>query len=167
MEEAQQTEQHLATDGDHDRPAGGNHGEFCARIDGRQVHFDTAHPTGEELLNKVGKRSCAFALIEELRHHHNDVVEPGERVNLTKHELKGFITAHKEIVTISINGDPYTVERGNKTVAAILAIVGQAPDSYVLFEENDGAPLPLPPDAHVKVHGCEVFHSQVKNGASS
>ena len=36
-----------------------------------------------------------------------------------------------------------------------------------VVDTYDGAPLPLPPDAHVKVHGCEVFHSQVKNGASS
>jgi hypothetical protein len=140
---------------------------YRVRIDGERVRVDTPHPTGEALLHLVGKRSCAFELIEEFVHCENDVVEPGETVDLRKRGLKGFITAHKEIVTISINGSPYRIERGERTVAQILFLVGQTPDAYVLMEEKDGPPLPLPPNLLVRICGCEVFHSQVQSGGSS
>src|SRR6266581_4366722 len=99
--------------------------EYRVRIDSEIVRVDTPDPTGESLLGKVGKRPCAFELIEEFVHHENCVVEPDEVVNLRKHGLKGFITAHKEIVTISINDRPYQIERGERTVAEILSKVGQ------------------------------------------
>ena len=63
--------------------------------------------------------------------------------------LKGFITAHKEMVTIFINDAPYRIERGERTVAEILAKVGQTPEGYVLLEEKKGPPMPLPPDRPV------------------
>jgi len=140
---------------------------YRVRIDGETVKVDTACPTGELLLSKVGKRSCAFELIEEFVHHKNNVIEPGEEVGLRKKGLKGFITAHKEIVTIFINGDPYQIERGERTVAEILSKVNQTPDGYVLLEERNGPPMPLPANQPVKIHGCEVFHSQPQSGGSS
>jgi sulfur carrier protein ThiS len=141
--------------------------EYRVRIDGETVKVDTPCPTGEDLLRKVGKRPCAFELIEEFVHHDNDVVEPNEEVNLRKHGLKGFITAHKEIVTIFINGDPYPIERGKHTVAQILLKVNQTPEGYILMEEKGGPPLPLPPNLPVEICGCEVFHSQAQSGGSS
>lgn len=140
---------------------------YRVRIDGETVKVDTSHPTGEALLAKVGKRPCAFELIEEFTHHDNDVVEPNEEVNLRKHGLKGFITAHKEIVTIFINNDPYKIERGERTVAQILQKVGKTPDGYVLLEEKGGPPLPVPPNVPVKICGCEVFFTQPQSGGSS
>lgn len=140
---------------------------YRVRIDGEPFRIDTAHPTGEQLLGKVHKRPCAFELIEEFVHHHNNVVEPTEQVDLQKKGLKGFITAHKEIVTIFINGDPYQIERGERTVVEILAKVNQTPAGYDLYEEKNGPPLPLPPDRPVKIHGCEVFHTQTQSGGSS
>jgi hypothetical protein len=101
---------------------------YRVRIDGEVFRIDTPTPKGELLLDKVGKRPCAFELIEEFVHGKNDVVEPEEEVDLRKPGLKGFITAHKEIVTIFINGDPYKIERGDRTVAEILARVGQTPE---------------------------------------
>ena len=115
----------------------------------------------------MGKRSCAFELIEEFIHHENNVVEPSETVNLRKPGLKGFITAYKEVVTIFINGDPYEIDRGERTVAEILSKVGQTPVGYILLEEKDGPPLPLPDKQPVKICGCEKFHSQVRSGGSS
>ena len=74
-------------------------------------------------------------------------------------------------MTIFINGDdrpdPYQIERGDRTVAEILAKVGQTRDGYVLLEEKDGPPLPLPPNQPVKIHGCEIFHTQPQSGGSS
>jgi hypothetical protein len=140
---------------------------YRVRIDGEVFRIETPRPTGELLLGKVGKRPCAFELVEEFVHHKNNVVEPEEEVDLRKPGLKGFITAHKEIVTIFINDGPYRIERGEHTVAEILAKVGQTPEGYVLLEEKNGPPMPLPPDRPVKIHGCEIFHSQPQSGGSS
>ncbi len=143
------------------------HHKYRVHIDGETVEIETQYPTGEQLLGMVGKRSCAFELIEELQHHENDVVEPDETVDLEKRGLKGFITAHKEVVTIFINGNPYSIDRGKCTVAEILAKVGETADGYVLLEERTGPPLPVPPNQPVNVFGCEIFHSQVQSGGSS
>lgn len=140
---------------------------YWVRIDGESFRIDTPRPTGEQILGKVEKRPCAFELIEEFVHDKNDVVEPSEEVGLRKKGLKGFITAHKEIVTIFINGDPFQIERGKQTVAGILAKVNETLDGYVLLEEKNGPPMPLPPDQPLKIHGCEVFHTQAQSGGSS
>jgi len=140
---------------------------YHVRIDGEKFEINTARPTGEFLLGKVSKRSCAFELIEEFAHCESDVVEPKEEVDLRKKGLKGFVTAHKEIVEIFIDGPGYTIVRGERTVAEILAKVGKTPESYVLLEEKDGPPMPLPPDKPVRIRGCEVFFTQVQSGASS
>jgi hypothetical protein len=140
---------------------------FHVPIDCERVRVETQHPTGDLLLSKVHKRPCAYELIAEFKHCDNRVIEPGETVDLRQHGLKGFITAHKEIVTIFIKGDPFQIERGERTVAEILGKVGQTPDGYVLLEEKDGPPLPVPPNIPVKIAGCEVFHTQPQSGASS
>jgi hypothetical protein len=142
---------------------------FKVHIDDRVVHVDTAHPAGEALLSKVDKRPCAFELIAEFIHCDNDVIEPEEIVDLRQRGLKGFITAHKEIVTIFINGDehPYKIERGVHTVAQILAKVDQTPDGYVLLEEKGGPPMPIPPNQPIEICGCEIFFSQPQSGGSS
>jgi len=141
--------------------------KYQVRIDGENVTVDIPCPTGELLLSKVGKRPCAFELIEEFVHHENRVVEPDEAVNLRERGLKGFITAQKEIVTIFINDKTYQIERGERTVAEILSKVGQTPEGYILLEEKGGPPMPLPPDRPVTICGCEIFHSQVQTGGSS
>ena len=140
---------------------------YDVRIDGESFRIDIAHPTGETLLAKVGKRPCAFELIEEFVDRKNDVVEPKEEVDLRRKGLKGFITAHREIVTIFINGEPYKIERGDRTVAEVLGKVNETSEGYVLLEEKNGPPMPLPPDRPVKIQGCEVFHTQPQSGGSS
>jgi len=52
-------------------------------------------------------------------------------------------------------------------VAEILAKVNKTTEGYVLLEEKNGPPLPLPPNKPVKIHGCEVFFTQPQSGASS
>ena len=140
---------------------------YRVHIDCETVKVETPDPTGEQLLHKVDKRPCAFELIAEFVHCENEVIEPGEKVDLRRHGLKGFITAHKEFVTIFINGDPFPIERGERKVAEILNNVGLAPESYILLEEKNGPPLPLAPNQPVKIHGCEIFHTQVQSGGSS
>lgn len=147
-----------------------SHGEsFVVQIDCERVRVETQHPKGELLLARVHKRPCAFELIAEFVHCENRVIEPDETVDLRQHGLKGFITAHKEIVTIFIDGPehPYQIERGEHSVAEILAKVGKMPDGYVLLEEKDGPPLPLPPNIPVKISGCEMFYTQPQSGGSS
>jgi hypothetical protein len=144
------------------------HGKvYRVRIDGEVVRIDTPQPTGELLLSKVGKRSCAFELIEEFVDGKNNIVEPSEELDLRRKGLKGFITAHREIVAIFIDRDRYWIERGERTVAEILAKVNKSSEGYVLLEEKNGPPLPLSPNKPVKICGCEVFFMQPQSGASS
>ena len=102
-----ETKEHQNSEANKERPP--RH-EYRIHIDGEVVEVETQHPTGELLLKKVGKRPCAFELIEELQDHENDVVEPDETVDLETHGLKRFITAHKEVVTIFVNGNPYPID---------------------------------------------------------
>ena len=68
-------------------------------------------------------------------------------------------------MTIFIGGKPYSIERGERSVAEILATVGQASTGYDLYEEKTG--LPVPSNQPVKIHGCEEFITQVRGGAAS
>lgn len=142
---------------------------FKVPIDCERVRIATQHPTGELLLSRVHKRPCAFELIAEFTHCENQVIEPGETVDLRQHGLRGFITAHKETVTIFIGGPehPYQIERGERTVAQILGKVDKTPEGYVLLEEKDGPPLPVPPNMPVTITGCEMFFTQPQSGGSS
>jgi hypothetical protein len=142
---------------------------YRVRIDGESFRIDTPSPNGDTLLAKVGKRPCAFELIEEFVHHENNVVEPNETVDLRSYGLKGFITAHKEIVTVYLNGEPYQIERGERSVADILGLPksGQTPAGYDLLEEKGGPPLPLPVALPVRICGCETFYSQPQSGGSA
>lgn len=141
---------------------------YRVTIDGEKHRVETPTPTGKDLLGLAGKTPWGFELIEEFVHpHENEVVEPGEKVDLRKHGLKGFITAHKEIVTIFIQGSPYQIERGERTVAQILALVGKTQEGYILLEEKSGPPVPVPEDRPVKIRGGEQFFVQVKSGGSS
>jgi hypothetical protein len=140
---------------------------YRVRIDREEVRIDTPQPIGEVLLGKVHKRPCAFELIAEYVYCENEVVEPTETVDLRKHGLKGFITAHREIVTVFLNSDPYRLERGKHTVAQILALKDQSPEGYMLLEEKDGPPMPVPGNVPVNICGCEVFFSQAQSGGSA
>ncbi len=142
---------------------------FLVPIDCERVKVETQRPKGGLLLAKVHRRPCAFELIAEFIHCENRVIEPDETVDLRQHGLKGFITAHKEIVTIFIGGPehPYQIERGERTVAQILGEVGKTPEGYVLLEEKDGPPLPVPPNVPIKISGCEMFYTQPQTGGSS
>ena len=131
---------------------------YWVTIDGAKYRIDSPTPTGVALLALVGTRPCAFELIEEFVHHENRVVEAEEAVDLREKGLKGFITAHKEIVTIFIDGDPYPIERGERT---------KTPEGYMLLEEKSGPPEPAPSDLPIKILGCEVFHTQTQSGGSS
>ncbi|WP_158412968.1 multiubiquitin domain-containing protein [Holophaga foetida] len=136
-------------------------------IDGEKYRVETSTPTGKALLNLAGKIPCNFDLIAEFAHHENDVIDPDEVIDLRTRGLKGFITAHKEIVTIFVQSDPYRIERGGRTVAEILALVGKTPDGYILLQEKNGPPVPVPEDRPVSICGGELFFVQVKSGGSS
>ncbi len=144
------------------------HHEFEVPIDGHSVRFATAIQTGLALLESVHKRPCAFELIAEFTHRENDVVEPDETIDIADKHLKGFITAHKENVTVFFGQTPYLISRGDHSVAEILRLAGKSSDAYTLYLEKDGSPpIPVPANQPVKVEGCEQFSYQVNSGGSS
>lgn len=140
---------------------------FPVRIDDDQVLLHEQLPSGEDLLAAVQKRSCAYELIQILKHDQKQVIAPDISVDLGLPGVERFFTVHKKIVTITIDGDPYEIPRGDRTVSDILGKVGKTPDSYALLEEKDGPPLPLPSNQPVPIEGCEIFHTQVQSGGSS
>ncbi len=142
---------------------------------GHPVHIDDNHvftpipTTGRALLALVGKKPCAYELFEQYANSEdNNVVLPDEVVVLPKPGFKRFVTAHREIVTITINGEQKEIQRGPRSVAELLALVGQNPDGYLLLIEKNGMPpIPVSPADPVSVSGCETFFSQVSTGSSS
>jgi hypothetical protein len=145
------------------------HNKHQARIDHETFHVESQFMRGDALLALVGKKPCAYDLIEVFKDEsQNNVVLPDEIVDLDARGLKGFITAHKEIVTISITGVAKEIQRGQHTVTEILAIVGATPETHILLQEKDGQPpLPVPGSNPVEIAGCEVFFVQVQSGGSS
>lgn len=140
---------------------------YVVTIDNQKFKVNTSTPTGEFLLSLVGKRPCADELLAEYSHHEAQVVDPNTEVDLRAQGLKGFITAPKTVVTIFIDNNPYPIERGQRTVAEILAKVGKTPEGYMLMQDQGGGPVPLPIELPVQIVGCEEFFTQVQSGGSS
>jgi len=144
------------------------HGQtFPVHIDDDHVLLHERSPSGQDLLEAVGKRACAHELIQILQHDQRRAIGPDDTVDLGLPGVDRFVTVHKEIVTITIDGDPYDIPRGDRTVDDILGKVSKTSDSYALLEEKDGPPLPLPSNQPVPIEGCEIFHTQVQSGGSS
>ena len=137
------------------------------RIDGDIHTADIRHLTGEAILGKAGKRPCAYELLQELTHRENEVVDSNETVDLRRHGLRGFITAHKETVTIFVDDKPYPIVRGERTVDEILGKVDETSEGFDLRQDIDGKLQLRPSNLHVSIKGCEAFFTQVKVGTTS
>lgn len=143
-------------------------GHRKVNVDGKEFHVDTRYPTVEQILALVDRKLCAYELIEIGRDGDNREVEPGDKIDLDQRGLHGFITAHREFVTIFIKGAPFEVKRGSHTIDQILGLVGLTSEGYNLYEEKPGCPpMPVPENTSVEIFGCEIFTYQVKSGSSS
>lgn len=148
----------------------GGHKNFPVHVDHQTFHVLQPDPTGAELLALVHKKPCAYELIEVF--HDDDqtnVVLPDEKVDLHKKGLKGYLSAHRELVDIYVTSDkPIQIQRGTYSVAQILEKVGAKPETHILLQEIDGqSPLPVPPNQPLNIVGCEVFYVQPQTGGSS
>ena len=140
---------------------------YIVHVNAKEFVLNTMHPSVEQLLALVGQNICAYELIELLPGDNREV-EPGDAIDLHQRGLGGFITAHREIVTIFIKGNSFEVKRGEHTVDQILALVGETSAGYNLYEEKLGhPPMPVPEGSKLDIVGCEVFQCQVKSGTSS
>jgi Multiubiquitin len=137
-------------------------------IDAKEFEVNTRHPSVEQLLKLADRKLCAYELIEILHDGDNREVEPGDSIDLHQRGLHGFITAHREFVTIFIKNKPFQVRRGEHTVDQILELVNVTSQGYTLYEEKPGhPPMPVPENSKLDIAGCEVFAYQVKSGTSS
>lgn len=147
-----------------------SHKHYLARVDHEVFHLAAPDPTGAELLALVHKRPCSFELIEVF--HDNDqtnVVLPEEKVDLRQKGLKGYLSAHRELVDIYLMSDkPIQVQRGTYSVAQLLEKANATPETHMLLQEIEGQPpLPVPPSQSINIVGCEVFYVQPQTGGSS
>lgn len=92
---------------------------YVIRIDEERMTVHQPDPTGSELLARVGKRPCAYALVQILRHQDDEFIDPEERVDLRRHGVERFITVHKDDVTITVGETSVTLRRGTVAVSEI------------------------------------------------
>jgi ABC-type Zn2+ transport system, periplasmic component/surface adhesin len=71
-----------------------------------------------------------------------------------------------DFVTITVDGHPYKIHRGNHTVTEIKE-VGKVLPADELNQIIDGKIVPLPNDGSVVIKGDEVFVSNRPSGGSS
>ena len=71
-----------------------------------------------------------------------------------------------DMVTITVDGKPYSIHRGRRTVAEIKTVAG-VPQAYQLDEDISGVLTPLAQDGEVTIKGGEVFVSYPATGSSS
>lgn len=140
---------------------------YVVTIDGQKFKVHTPTPLGAFLLSLVHKRPCSDDLLAEFAHHETCVIGPDTEVDLKTQGLKGFLTVPKAVVTIFIDDGSYPIERGQRTVAEVLAKVGKSPQGYMLMEDKNGALVPVPVDQIIQIAGCEKFFTQVQSGGSS
>jgi hypothetical protein len=69
-------------------------------------------------------------------------------------------------VTITVNGNQYTIHRGHQTVAAIKG-AASVPTAFELEQLVAGKLVPLADDGAVTLKGGEVFVAHPRDGASS
>src|SRR5580698_6371700 len=135
-------------------------------IDGHDITVHGHDFTGKALLAMVDKKPCAYELIAVFGHRENQAIEPDEHVDLQQHGLEGFITAHREIVEITVKDKHPRIDRGDYTVGKILDLVDESVEGFILLEEKDGVLDRVPDDRVLHIRGCEVFDSQVRTGSS-
>jgi len=70
------------------------------------------------------------------------------------------------LVSITINGKPFSINRGTYTALEIKALAGVA-SGYLLNQELNGELKPLDDHAAILIKGNEVFFSCPRDGASS
>lgn len=127
-------------------------------IDGKPFEISNPKPTGEELLEIVGKKACGFAILRQ--------IEPDELVAVRKDGTEHFTTVAKDVVTIFVDGNPVELHRGVTSVAEIKQLAGLR-DGYQLSQDIDGNLTLLADNASVDIQGCEVFESTPPSGESS
>jgi hypothetical protein len=72
----------------------------------------------------------------------------------------------KHLVSITIDGKTFEVQRGQISVVALKQLAG-VPAGYELEEVRHGKLVPLKDDAKVEIEGGEQFVSHPRDGASS
>lgn len=73
---------------------------------------------------------------------------------------------HDKIVTVTLDGNPKEIERGNYPVSTLKQQLG-VPADYELDEVKHGEFKPLEDNAHTEVKGGEIFVSHVRRGGAS
>ena len=82
------------------------------------------------------------------------------------HASEGGPGDNQGLVTIKIDGSPYSVRRGEHKVSE-LKTIGNVPVDYVLEQLINGVLTALPNDGKVHIRGGEVFSSHPGSGGAA
>jgi hypothetical protein len=139
----------------------------------QEHHMAKIHINGKEHETHRGENS-----VEHLKHLGQVPTEEvlaeikeGKPVDLGHEavvEIHGgeIFKSHKRLVKITINGNPHETQQGENSVAH-LRHLGKAPADEILSEFINGQFVDLANNAHVEIHGGEIFASHKPSGGSS
>ena len=130
--------------------------------------YDTVNrtPTGRDLLEIVGKKSCSHFLVQILVDRDDEIIDADETVDLAIRGTERFAVVVRDTVTVTVDDKKVELPRGKVSVSEIKHR-GNVAEGYVLVRDNHGQLSALGNDDSVDIHGCEIFISHVKEGGAS
>lgn len=139
-------------------------------IDDQITRFSEQSPEGNDLLERVNKKSCQWKLLKVIQNQAL-VVNPEDKIDLRSTGIECFRTEIRNEVTVFVeyNNDirDVTVPPGQVSVATIKQRA-DVPQTHTLYAPRPGLPPgPVPDDGMVFIEGCEEFTTQSKSGGSS
>jgi hypothetical protein len=139
---------------------------YRIKVDNQYHEWPKAHITGSQLLHLAGRTGpLVFEVFEHFRHGEPELISPHAEANLRKHGVEKF-TTEPELVQVTIDNKPKTIQAGTYTVTKLKEVLGVDP-SRVLDEVIGGEFKELPDNGTVHIKGCEIFVSHVRQGQSS
>ena len=158
-EEAQsQDKQH---EGHHNR-------KLKVAIDDGHFEFETPVVNGLELMERVRKKPCRYALVQVIPHADDQFIDPTEKVDLAKAGVEKFVTVLKDIVQIQVDGEWVEISRGSHPINDIKEKAGIDLGYRLALETNEIPKLKdLPEGSNFEVKGCEIFESRPPAGGAS
>lgn len=143
-----------------------SHRHFRIRVDDDHYEFNEMFVKGNQIMERVHKRPCRYALVQIIPHSDDQFIDPDEIVDLSRHGVEKFVTVVKDSVTITVDDRPIQVGRGDMPISEIKRLAGVS-DGYRLALDVDGELRDILDNSIFGLQGCEVFESRPPAGGAS